>query len=370
MTLQKVHQTYMSRALELALKGKGQVEPNPLVGAVLVKGQSVIGEGFHEYFGGPHAEINAINTAISSTKGTTLYVTLEPCTHYGKTPPCVNAIIRAGIKEVVLAIRDPNPINNGRGVTLLKKAGLRVKEGILKEKARAINLPYFKLHLKGLPYVIAKWAMSLDGKIATRTGESKWISSAVSRNWFRQYRTKVDAIMVGIETVLKDDPLLLAYSHGRKNPKRIILDRRARIPLHSRIVRTSSRSETCLAISHSVPWRRVKRLIDAGCYIYRINEKGNKLDIIQLAKIITTLGVNKVLIEGGGEVLASAFESGLVDEVLIFIAPKIIGGRTAKTPVEGKGIAYLKDALKIGEITFQQMGPDSVIHGKIRSKGN
>ncbi|MEK7447946.1 MAG: bifunctional diaminohydroxyphosphoribosylaminopyrimidine deaminase/5-amino-6-(5-phosphoribosylamino)uracil reductase RibD [Planctomycetota bacterium] len=382
----ELHEKYMQRALELAVKGEGRVEPNPVVGAVVVKDNRVLGEGYHEYFGGPHAEINALNACREPTDGATLYITLEPCAHFGKTPPCVDAVIQAGIKNVVIATRDPNPITDNRGVNKLKEAGLTVVERILQSKARQINAPFFKLHREGLPYIIAKWAMSADGKIATRTGDSKWISSEASRNWLARLREKVGAVMVGIETVLKDDPQLLvknipdatgssalggftasgSASLTARNPRRIILDTYARLPLDSQIIKTLDQAETYVAVGPSAPQEKVKQLWESHCHVLEIEEIGGRLNFIKLARKIAESGINKIMIEGGGEVLASAFETGLVDEVIIFLAPKIIGGRDAKTPVEGAGIELVKDAILLEEITAQQVDNDIVIRGRLR----
>ena len=366
---QKYHEKHMRRALELALKGEGRVEPNPVVGAVLVRDDRVIGEGYHEYFGGPHAEVNALSTCKESIEGSTLYISLEPCAHQGKTPPCVDMIIQAGIKKVVIATRDPNPITNSRGVTRLKKAGIEVIEGVLQPKARQANAAFFKLHREGLPYVIAKWAMSADGKIATSTGESKWISSEASRNWLGRLREKVGAVMVGIETALKDNPQLLVKNiPGAKNPRRIILDTYARLPLDSQIIKTVDQAETFIAVGPSAPQEKVKQLWESKCKILEIEEVGGRLNFIKLARKIAESGINKVMLEGGGEVMASAFETGLVDEVIIFLAPKIIGGRDAKTPVEGVGIEKIKDAIRLEEITSEQINDDIVIRGRLTKK--
>lgn len=360
---------YMTRALALALKGEGRVEPNPLVGAVIVKNNRIIGEGYHQYFGGPHAEVNALCSTRASVKNSTLYITLEPCAHHGKTPPCVDAIIQAGIKKVVLACREPNPITAGRGIKRLKTAGIKVTEGMFREKAQQINAPFFKLHRKGLPYVVAKWAMSMDGKIATRSGNAKWISSALSRDWAHQYRSRFaapgGAIMVGIETILKDDSLLLVSLNAVRNPQRIILDAYARLPLKSRIIKTLSRAGIYVVVAPDALRTRVHKLAASGCQILEVATRRGYINLSNLSRQLAKRGINKILVEGGGEVLASAFKAGLVDEVLIFIAPKIIGGRNTKTPVEGEGITDLKKAWLLKDISVATIGPDILVKARV-----
>lgn len=362
----ELHQKYIIRALELAALGEGRVEPNPLVGAVLVKDNRVISEGYHEYFGGPHAEINAINNAKESVEGSTLYINLEPCAHFGKTPPCVDAIIKAGIRKVVMTIRDPNPVTAGKGVATLKKAGVEVLEGISERKAREINAPFFKLHLEGLPYFIAKWAMSLDGKIATHTGDSKWISSEESRMFLHEFRGKMGGIMVGIETVLSDNPTLLGRPGSQHNPRRIILDSFARIPLDSQIIKTLHQAETYLAVSPSAPQEKVKKLYDTGVKVLEIEGISGKLNLLKLARKLAEIGINKILLECGGTLMASAFESDLIDELMVFIAPKIIGGKEAHTPVAGEGIESIKNTLTMENMQIEAIGNDILVKGRIK----
>lgn len=356
----------MSLVLDLARRGEGYAEPNPLVGAVIVKNNRIIGQGWHKYFGGPHAEINAINSVhnYQQLKGATMYLTLEPCTHFGKTPPCVPAVIQSGIKKVIIASRDPNPLVRGKGVKMLNKAGIKVVEGVLTEEAKDINKPFFKLQQKGLPYVIAKWAMTADGKIATVTGDSKWISSPEARSFAHQLRAKVNGIMVGINTVLRDDPMLVTWK-GRQLT-RIIIDSKGRIPLGSNIVRTAKSIPTYIAVSKSARWTKIEHLLKRGCMV--IKTAGyNQVNIKGLMKELAALGVNKVLAEGGGEVHAGLLQNNLVDEVYIFIAPKIIGGRDARTPVEGRGIIKMSDALQIKDMTVSLIGGDVLFHGILLS---
>lgn len=301
----------MRLAIELAKKAEGKTSPNPAVGAVIVKNNKVIGKGYHKKAGLSHAEINALREAGQKAKGATLYVTLEPCGHYGRTPPCTDAIIKSGIKKVIIAMKDPNPINNGNGIKRLRGNGIKVEAGVLAKEAEAINKPYIKFITKGLPYITVKVAQSLDGKIATRTGDSKWISSEDSRRYVHELRGKVDAIMVGANTVLKDDPLLLSKV-SRKQPVRIIVGGKSGVPRDAKIFSSLDRSPVIVVKS--------------------------------LSEVLALKNITHILVEGGGELIASLVEKDLVDRFLIFIAPKIIGGRTAKTAVEGAGISYIRDA--------------------------
>jgi diaminohydroxyphosphoribosylaminopyrimidine deaminase/5-amino-6-(5-phosphoribosylamino)uracil reductase len=364
----ELHQKYINRTLELAALGEGRVEPNPMVGAVVVRDDRVISEGWYEHFGGPHAEINAFNKAKESIEGATLYINLEPCAHFGKTPPCVDAIIKAKIKKVVFSIRDPNPVTAGKSVTILRNAGVEVMEGIGERKSRMLNSPFFKLHTEGLPYFIAKWAMTLDGKIATRSGDSKWISSEESRSFSHEFREKMGAVMIGIGTALKDNPRLLGREGARNNPRRIILDSFARLPPDSEIVKTLKQAETHVVISPNAPQERVKQLFELGVKIFEIEEVSGKINFLKLARKLTELGINKVLIEGGGEVLASAFEADLVDEIMVFIAPKIIGGRNAPVPVAGDGVELIKNAFTLADPETKFIGTDIMVRSRINRR--
>ncbi|MFH0887777.1 MAG: bifunctional diaminohydroxyphosphoribosylaminopyrimidine deaminase/5-amino-6-(5-phosphoribosylamino)uracil reductase RibD [Planctomycetota bacterium] len=364
---------YMRLALDLALKGEGFVEPNPLVGAVIVKNNKIIGKGYHSYFGGPHAEINAINSVKNpeQLKGSTLYLTLESCVHFGKTPPCAPAIVQSGIKEVVIAARDPNQLVSGKGIGFLKQNGIKIIEGVLRKEAENINKPFFKLHLKGLPYVVAKWAMSLDGKLATKTGDSKWITSEKSRNYAKSIRAQCQGVMVGIGTVLADNPVLLPKVKSyklkvkSKNPVRIILDSNARLPLQSNLVRTLDKGDVYVMVSRTAPKNKIAQLEVNGCQVFTVPTENGLLNLRAALKILAKNGINKIMMEGGGEVLGSAFDHKVVDEVYAFIAPKIIGGSDSKMPVSGKGILKIKDALNLKDVTVKYLNPDILVHGYI-----
>jgi diaminohydroxyphosphoribosylaminopyrimidine deaminase/5-amino-6-(5-phosphoribosylamino)uracil reductase len=371
------HAKYMSLALRLAAKGRGEVEPNPMVGAVIVKNGRIISTGRHKYYGGPHAEVYALESAGKAARGATLYVTLEPCVHFGKTPPCVHAVIEAGIREVVIATRDPFPKVHGKGIRKLKAAGVKVVEGVLAAEALRLNPGYFKRIMTGMPRVIAKWAMTLDGKIAAYTGDSRGISSEEALKYAHRLRAQVDGVIVGINTVLRDDPLLNVRYWQPKGaapedyqPTRIILDSRCRLPLNSRIVETARWADTLVAVSKSAPVKKIKRLQKLGLEVMPFGSSKDKVDIIAL---LHHLGREReftnVLIEGGAEVLADAFEKGAVDEVRAIIAPKILAGKTAVTAVGGAGIAKVADALSLTDLKISRLGPDTLITGRIKDEG-
>ena len=321
----------MRLAIELAKKAIGKTSPNPAVGAVIVKNNKVIGKGYHKKAGLPHAEINALREAGQKAKGATLYVTLSPCDHYGRTPPCTDAIIKSGIKKVIIAMKDPNPVNNGNGIKRLRGSGIKVDAGVLAKEAEAINKPYIKFITKNLPYITVKVAQSLDGKIATRTGDSKWISSEDSRRYVHELRGKVDAVMVGANTVLRDDPLLLSKV-SRKQPVRIIVSGKSGVPQDAKIFSSLDRSPVIIVKS--------------------------------LSEALALKNITHILVEGGGELIASLVKKDLVDRFLIFIAPKIIGGRTAKTAVEGAGISHIKDASNFKIKSIRRFKKDILIEAE------
>lgn len=354
----------MQMALGLVERGKGRVEPNPMVGAVVVKDGRVVGQGYHEYFGGPHAEVRALDEAGPLCRGATLYVSLEPCAHYGKTPPCVERVIEAGISRVVLAVMDPNPETAGKGAERLRQAGIEVVNGVLEEEARRLNAPFFKLMTVGMPYVIAKWAMSLDGKTATRTGDSRWVSSLESRAYVHKIRSQVDAVMVGIGTVLRDDPLLTCrHIEGGRNPKRLVVDGQARLPLDSQLLRTLSEAEVLVATTDRAPAERLDKLSKAGCRLIMVKDKGNKVDLGELMKMLGKEQFTSILVEGGGTLIASLFEEGLVDRVMVFIAPKIIGGGEARLHVSGIGVDKVEDALALKDVCVTRFAEDVLVEG-------
>ncbi len=358
---------FMKMAFDLAEKGRGLVEPNPLVGAVIVKDGQIVGKGRHEFFGGPHAEVNAINNAGDLCKGAEIYVTLEPCSHFGKTPPCVEAIKRAGISKAFFAVEDPNPLTKGKGTAILNEAGIKVEEGVLEEEAHVQNAPFFKLIAKKMPYVIAKWAMTLDGKIATQTGDSKWISNEKSRNYVHDLRGKMDAIMVGSGTVIADDPLLTCRSKACRTPKRIIIDSGAGLPLNSKLIRTINEAEVIVATTNKARADNVKGLEDAGCKILRVKETNGLVDLSETLKELGRMSLTNVMVEGGGMILGSLFDNGLVDKAMIFVSPKIIGDAKAKSPVSGRGAISVSDAFQFENVKSYQCDDDTVIEAVIRN---
>ncbi|HHT9130129.1 MAG TPA: bifunctional diaminohydroxyphosphoribosylaminopyrimidine deaminase/5-amino-6-(5-phosphoribosylamino)uracil reductase RibD, partial [Candidatus Brocadiaceae bacterium] len=347
---------------------RGRVEPNPMVGAVLVKDGEIVGKGYHRVFGGSHAEVDAINEAGVNCEGTTLYVSMEPCAHYGKTAPCADAIIKAGIKKVVTTVIDPNPVTSGKGIQKLKEAGIEVRVGVMESQAKRLNASFFKLMQRGLPYVIVKWAMSLDGKIATHTGNSQWITSEESRTYVHKIRGQVDGVLVGINTVLRDDPLLTCRYERRRNPRRIILDSNAALPLNSRLLNTISESEIIVAVNENAQQNRIERLEQLGCKIIKTRDINGHVNLQALFRRLGEMKLTNILVEGGSRVITSMIEDRLVDKVMVFIAPIIIGGEDAKSPVLGKGIDKINEAAEIDEITIKRFSDDIVVEGILRYK--
>jgi len=357
---------FMQKAIALARKGSFRVSPNPKVGCVLVKKGKVISRGSHRHFGGRHAEINALRKAGVRAKGSTMYINLEPCRHYGKTPPCTEAIKKAGVKKVVVGMVDPNPLVKGKGLRELKAKGIKIKLGVLTEECAKLNEPYIKYITRRIPFVILKSAMSLDGKIATQKGDSKWITSEASRKYAKALRSEVDAILVGIDTVLKDNPGLLS-SNSKKRPTRVIVDSRLRIPLDARVL--NSRAPTIVATRKGADKRKIENLQTRGVEVLQVprwrKHPRRGLDLKFLMKQLARKGVASLLIEGGGKVNASALEMGLVDKVLFFIAPKIIGGEDAITPVEGEGIDRIGQAIILKDTRIGRFGEDLLFEGYI-----
>lgn len=357
---------FMQKAITLARKGSLKVSPNPKVGCVLVKEGKIISQRSHQHFGGAHAEINALKEAGLRAKGSTMYINLEPCRHYGKTPPCTEAIIEAGVKEVVVGIIDPNPLVNGKGLRELKAKGIKIKLGVLKEECAKLNEPYIKYITRGIPFVILKSAMSLDGKIATPKGDSQWITSEASRKYVKTLRNQVDAILVGIDTVLQDNPGLLS-SRSKKRPIRVILDSHLRIPLDARVL--NSRAPTIVVTQNGVDKKRIENLEARGVEVLQIpkwrKHPQRGLDLKFLMKKLAKRGITSILIEGGGKVNASALEMGLVDKILFFIAPKIVGGENAITPVEGEGIDRIGEAIKLKDTKIRKFGDDILFEGYV-----
>ena len=363
------HEYYMKEALRLAVKGKGRTSPNPMVGALLVKNNKILGKGYHKKAGFPHGEIEAIEDAKEKAKGSRLYVNLEPCSHYGRTPPCSEKIIKTGIKEVIIGMKDPNPLVAGKGIRKLKSAGINVIQGIMEKECRKINEPFIKFITEKTPYVILKAASSMDGKISTKTGESRWITGNEARNHVHKIRDEVDAVMVGINTVLRDDPALTTRLKKKKDsmsPIRIILDSSLKIPLTAKLVQFKNGQKTIVATTRKSHIRKVKTLEKMGVVVIRIKEKNSKVDMNDLMKKLGKMEISNIMIEGGAEVNASALQSGVVDRVIFFIAPIIIGGARATSSIMGNGISLLKDAVSIKETRIKKLGRDFMLEGYIK----
>jgi len=356
---------FMRAALRLAERGRGKVEPNPMAGCVIVRRGDVIGRGWHKRFGGPHAEVNAVNDAGGKIRGSTVYVTLEPCSHTGKTPPCAGLLIRHKPKSVVVATRDPFPKVAGRGIRKLRAAGIKVEVGLLGDEARELNAPFFKLVRSGRPWVIAKWAMTLDGRIATKTGDSKWISSPEARKCVHKVRGQADAVVVGIGTVLADDPELTCRLARGRNPMRVVLDSMARLPLRSKLVRSAREVPVIVAVSAKAPATRTEALLRRGCHVVTLPATRGRVDVIELLDWAGAMQATNVLVEGGGEVLGSFFDAGQVDEVMAFAGPRIVGG-AGKPPVLGNGVSKLRDALQLGELATKKLGDTILLRGRVR----
>jgi diaminohydroxyphosphoribosylaminopyrimidine deaminase/5-amino-6-(5-phosphoribosylamino)uracil reductase len=357
----------MQRALRLAARGLGRVEPNPMVGCVIVRNDRVVGEGYHRRFGGAHAEVVALARAGPKARGATVYVTLEPCCHYGKTPPCTEALQAAKVARVFAAMRDTNPLVSGKGLRALKKAGIEVVERLLHTEARELNAAYLKWETQGQPYVIAKWAQSIDGKIATRSGDSRWISSERARKWTHRIRARVDGIIVGSETVLRDEPEMTCRAGPLKRlARRVILDTRLRTPVNSKLVRTAREIPTLVFTSRqATTTARARRLGLAGVVIKPAALRGEHISLKHILKKLAEQGMSNVLIEGGGQVLGSAFDQGLVDEAIVFIAPRLIGGSRAPSALSGKGVSLIAQAQRLKNLKIRRIGPDMLYHFRL-----
>lgn len=358
---------FMLRALELARRGQGYVEPNPMVGCVIVRDGQIVGEGWHQRFGGPHAEVEALTAAGPQAAEATLYATLEPCCHYGKTPPCTGAIIAAEIKRVVAAMSDPFSQVAGSGIKQLAESGIAVEVGLHEVEARDLNAPYLKLLATGRPWVIAKWAMTLDGKIATRRGESKWISSEASRQAVHLLRRRVDAIMIGRRTAYLDDPLLTAREENRppRIATRIVMDSRAQLSSGSQLVRTARQFPTLVAAGPDAPADDLHRLAAAGCEVLSLPSPDRSQRLLQLLDELGRRRMTNLLVEGGSELFGALFDARQIDEVHVFIAPKLIGGQDAKSPIGGAGMEQITDAMRAKNAIIERFGDELYVHGPL-----
>jgi diaminohydroxyphosphoribosylaminopyrimidine deaminase/5-amino-6-(5-phosphoribosylamino)uracil reductase len=363
---------YMLRALELAGRARGLTRPNPMVGCVIVRRGAVAGEGFHQRAGAPHAEVMAIREAGKETLGADLYVNLEPCCHHGRTPPCTEAIITAGIGRVYAAMEDPNPRVSGRGGGILSRAGIPVTYGLSAESAGRLNETYLKHVRTGLPFVFIKSAVSLDGKTATRTGDSRWITGEEERAVVHDMRNGADAILVGIGTVLADDPRLTTRVPGGKgrNPDRVVMDPLLRIPHRAKVLTQGGEGKTIIVTTGQASGERADKLRELGAEVMVMKKQGQFIDMKELMTIFGKRGVASVMIEGGSEVAASALSAGVVDKVVYFIAPTIIGGKEAPGAVGGEGVSSLRDAISLWDLSYTRVGKSIMVEGYLRNGKN
>ncbi len=357
---------YMQCAYELALKGRGRTSPNPMVGAVIVKGGKIVGRGFHERCGGDHAEIAALKDAGAKAKGAVMYVTLEPCAHYGRTPPCVKSIIDSGIAKVVIGMKDPNPLMNGKSVSILNKFGIKVEVGCMETVLARMNEVFIKYIKERVPFVTAKIAQTIDGKIATANGSSKWITSSASRDYARARRDEFDAIMAGANTVAKDDPGLNPSSKDKKL-KKIIVDSTLRISLKAKLFLDSDPSDIIVATTQQASQAKVQTFIKKGVRVFIAPAKGKHrhVDLKWLMKELVKIEISSVLIEGGGRLIGRALKDGLVDRMMIYIAPKIFGDQNAVSSVAGLNVLKVDRAVGLDRITVDYLKPDFLIQGYV-----
>lgn len=366
MSLAELDAALMQRALDLAWRGQGAVEPNPMVGCVIATPVGdVVGEGWHQQFGGPHAEVHALHAAGERARGATAYVTLEPCCHHGKTPPCSDALLRAGVARVVVALADPFPQVAGGGLAQLVGAGIDVQVGLLAAAARRQNAPYLKLVERGRPWVIAKWAMTLDGRIASSTGSSRWISGEASRAAAHALRRRVDAIVIGSGTARIDDPLLTARPAGPRVATRVVVDSQAALASDSQLVRTARETPLTVVTAPNAARDQIDRLTAAGCDVFVATSTDPAQRLHLLLDELGRRRMTNVLVEGGGKLLGSFFDARLVDEVQVFIAAKIIGGERSPGPIGGRGVAEMAHAWQLQNVQIEHLDGDVCLRGDL-----
>ena len=358
---------FMHLALQLAQRGCGWTAPNPMVGAVVVKDGRIIGQGWHQRYGEPHAERNALAACTEDPRGATLYVTLEPCCHHGKQPPCTEAILAAGIAHVVVGSHDPNPLVAGKGIRQLRDHGVTVTEHCLRAECDQLNEVFFHYIQTKRPFVVLKYAMTLDGKIAAYTGASQWITGETARNHVQQQRHRYRGIMVGVGTVLTDDPRLTCRLPGGRSPTRIICDTHLRTPLDANVVTTARETPTILATCCTDPERQ-RPYEAAGCQVLCVDEQDGHVKLPQLMERLGEMQLDSILLEGGGTLNWAALESGIVQKVQAYVAPKLLGGRTAKTPVEGAGVPAPDQAFLLHNSRITQLGEDFLIESEVADR--
>jgi len=363
--IKRGHEYFINLAIKLALKGKGMTFPNPVVGALVVKNGEIVGRGYHKRAGLSHAEIIALDEAGKNSQGATLYVTLEPCAHFGKTPPCVDRIVNSGVKEVVVGMADPNPLNNGKGINIIREHKIKVSAGFLEERLRRINESFIKYITKRMPFVTVKVAESLDGRIASKTGDSKWITSDKSRSYAHKIRQDYDAIMVGVNTVLRDNPKLDTW-FSKKHPIKIVVDSQLSTPQDANIFSPNSQVIIVTLPSKAGQETENRKILSAKARILEVKEKSGQINLKDMLKKLAQLEITNILVEGGGTLNGSLFDEGLVDKILFFISPKIIGGKDAIGAVMGGGISRIDQAIKVKEIKLKRIGEDFLIEGYVK----
>ncbi len=357
---------FMRRALRLAWKGRGRTSPNPLVGAVVVRDGHIVGEGYHQKLGGPHAEVHALRRAGASAQGATLYVTLEPCNHHGRTPPCTEAVLKAGIARVVIGMADPNPKVTGGGAERLRQAGLAVTMGVLEKECRALNQPFIKWVTRGRPYVTLKCAATLDGRMATRTGDSRWVTGEKSRGLVHQLRATLDAVLVGIGTALADDPLLTARLKSKpcRQPLRIVLDTQCRLPLASQLVQTAPQVPVLVACGENAPKVAQERLTDHGVQVVPLPTTSTGVDLGAFLDELGKRSITSVLVEGGARLHGTFLDQGLADDFCFFFAPKILGNGSSVPMFQGKSRLFMREAVPLYDCHMQRVDTDFLIRGR------
>jgi diaminohydroxyphosphoribosylaminopyrimidine deaminase / 5-amino-6-(5-phosphoribosylamino)uracil reductase len=356
-----IHAKFMKRALVLAKRGFGNTSPNPAVGCLIVRDGRIVGEGWHRKAGTPHAEAHALAMAGEAARGADVYVTLEPCSHFGKTPPCADALIAAGVGRVFAAMVDPNPKVSGRGIGKLENAGIGVRIGLLEKESRTLNEPFIKHVITGTPFVTLKSAMTLDGKTATVSGDSKWITNDKSRYYVHKLRSSVDAVMVGIGTVRTDDPQLTARIPGGKDPLRVIVDSGLNVPLHAQVLRVASPARTVIATLET-EGAKAETLRGFGVELIGCRERDGRVDLADLCARLGAMGVQSLLLEGGSRLAGEFVRAGLIDKFLLFYAPKIVGGE-APGLFAGASPAHMANVLRLKDLRFRRFGADFMIEG-------
>jgi len=367
MKLSAEDKQWMGLALDLAAKALGFTRPNPAVGAVLVKNGRLVARGYHRAAGRPHAEAMALRRAGKAARGATLYLNLEPCCHFGRTPPCTDAVIRAGVRRVVASMLDPNPLVGGKGIEQMRAAGIEVDVGLLAREAEILNEPFLTFHRLGRPLFVAKWAMTLDGRMSTRGGDSRWISNEQSRRYVHELRARYDAVMVGIGTVLADNPRLNVRLPGRRRviqPTRIIVDGTGKLPLKANCLNPAGAGPTIVATTVAASREWVSQLLRRDLTVLVVDGSHGNVDLVSLAEQLHGLGIQSVLVEGGPRVLNSFFAAGLVDRVVAFVAPRIVGGGP-KSALGGWGVREMKDAVTLEDTTIRHFDEDVCIEGRV-----